>query len=565
MRVKVSRNNNQNYIIEHLAQQNSIAFWGYTIVLMALPFFLCLVNPIWLNNSLGDLDNWMYYGYFNHLYQFANRFIWVQNAYIGTRIPYILPGYIIHGFFGDKLYKYAFNIGIIYNTIVFSYFYILRRFYPVNVAAAITVLIALDFYFLRSIGWDYVDKCVAAYEALTFLFLTMAGRSKCPRLSIAVSGFCAASMLFVHIASVLLFPIFYLFFILVIKESVSRRDWLLNSINLAIFGATGAMFAQLIFGSLTMILGGGDFFFFLKQINSVAPNVGGWNTPIFLLMKNGYWIVPHLAALIGSILALLSRPFKLDDFPLTRFEAFWLCTAAVGYSLLFYCEWKGYLWLFSRDGVHSTIFIPFAMVAWAILLFRDPPRNVFFMTTLFSVATVILRLSIGSGRGLSDYLTISVPVLGLASGCVLALAFVSTRIKATIPALAILGLLGSFNSWSFADDGPIRDIHARIDQAASHDFPHIFFDQKDPKIYLIHGILGTFTDRALVPQGWSKSFPDLSDDKLAQGDTIVVLSGIENDDDRIRSALLKTVPHVASKESFMIDNLWVHIFTVSQN
>ncbi len=555
---------------------------AYGVVLLALPFLLVAANPVWLTNTVGDLDVWMYYGYLNHLFQFSSLDIWQENAYIGTRIPYILPAYIVHTLFGDDNYRYIFGICVIYSSIVFSYFYILVKYLPLWKAAAMTVMIALNFYLLRSIGWDYVDRGEAAYEALTFALLTLAGTTKRPWIATIGAGFAAASMVFVHLATGLLFPVFFLYSGFVVRRARSVRDWAAHAGHLLLFGSLGAALAQLVFGSLLVLLHGGDFFFILRQILVVPTNAGGWNEPLPFLLTQGFWITPHLAAFIGAALALIAGRLRPHLAAQTRFESFWLWLITIGYAVLFYGELSHKLFFFSREGLYATMFIPFSMIGFGLLLFRTPTTGLFAVTAAVAAGSVLLRLGIQDGVGLSAYLRIPVPVLGVTAGALLVLAFVCRRRGVTLAVLVMLGLLDGFNGWHFTADGPIRAAHARILRDTGSRLPIFLFDDADPAIGTVWSVVGTFTDRALFTSRtvsalspaalngnavlkplWGKAAPVIT---LQDGDPVVILSSSE---DRVDATTPSTLFHLVREaklvDSFRAGDLQAHVFTVTSS
>lgn len=533
---------------------------SYGIALASIPWVLAALNPIWLNNTPGDWDVWMYYGYLNHLFQFSEHFIWAANAYIGTRIPYLLPGYIVHQTAGDDLYRYVFNIGMVYSSIIFSYFYALRKYMPLNVAAATTVLIATNLYLLRSIGWDYVDKAVTAYSALTFAFLTLAGSSRRPWLTTIAAGFTATSMIFVHIASALMFPVFFFYSVILVRRAGSARQWWGHFLYLLLFCGVGAAIAQALWGALMVALHGGEFFFFLKQARLVAQNLGAWNAPLPVLVTGGYWITYDLAAFLGSCAALIATRFGLVQHHLSTFEAFWLWTITIVFGGLFLGEITGSLWLLSRDGMHSTLFLPFSMIGFGILLFRQPSPYVFPITFVCCMITVLVLLGFNNGDGLSTYANVPMVVIAGLAGTLLVIAFVINRSGVSIAALLLICIVMAFNKWHFTDDRDVRKAHARIASKTASKLPSIFFDQRDPGITIINGILASFTDRALVTS--RTTYPTLRDGMKA-GDFAVVLSSHEADVNAARINLLRYVSDAATVDSFRSGPVWAHVFAIT--
>jgi hypothetical protein len=532
----------------------------YGLGVLALPWLLAIVNPLWLNNSPGDWDVWMYYGYFNHLFSFSNYYIWPANAYIGTRITFVLPGYIIHAVFGDQYYKSVFGIAVTYTTIALSYYYVLRKYLPLEIAASVTVLVALDFFLLRSIGWDHVDKGEAAYEALTFACLTWAGTSRRPWIAAMAAGFMAACMLFIHLGTIILFPVFFLYSGYLVRQARTSGEWVRHAGYLALFGGLGAGLAQLVFGSLMIGLHGGAFFFILSQVKVVGPNLHGqWNDPLSRLLVDSHWMTVHIAAFVGASAVLAASYLRFGKVELTRFEKFWLGLIVIGYAFLFFCEADGLLYYFSRDGMHSTIFLPISMIGFGILLFRRPMGGLFALTATVAAASVLLRLGIRHGDGLSAFFVVPVAVLGVAAGGILAAAFVVGRRGSTIAALLLIGLLGCFDGWHFTDDRTVLQAHARIAADVRGRLPTIFYDRQDPQLLTIWGILSSFTDRALPP---SRDTYPLLRDGLQPGDAVAVLSSTESDPEAVRKVLLHYVKDIILVDRFLAGDVKAYVFSV---
>lgn len=537
----------------------------YTVALIAIPLVIAAINPIWLMNRAGDIDVWMYYGYFRHLYQFADQFVWPANAYIGTRIPYILPGYITHRIAGDALHHYVFNIAILYSTIALSFFYMLRKHLTLDVAAATVALILTNYFLLRSIGWDYVDKCVLAYEALTFAMLAWAPDARRPWVAMVAAGFFAASMLFVHIASAILFPIFLMYSGYVAQNLSTARQWREHVLRLALFGAAGAALAQILWGGLTVALHGGPFFFIMRQVNFVAPNLNvAWNYPTAVLIERGYWIIYHLAACIASLVAIVMVLTGRVRVNFNRFEWFVLWTATLFNGFLLVAEATKFMWLLSRDGVHSTIFIPITMMAYGVLLFRRASPALVFVVILAGVASVATLINIGQGTGLQAYLKVNMPTLAVAQAVVLVAAFLVRRTAVTAVAILIIGVLNAFATWHFQDDTATKQAHDRIAKnIVDSRVPKFFYDKLSGTqyVYPVWSLMGAFTDRTLWPS--EEKYPLIEKD-LNQGDIIVVASGTESNPNAVREVVMKRVKAADILDSFKSGGIWLHVLNVTQ-
>jgi len=171
----------------------------------------------------------------------------------------------------------------------------------------------------------------------------------------------------------------------------------------------------------------------------------------------------------------------------------------------------------------------------------------------------LVRVGIGSGAGLSRYLALPMPVLGILMGLVLATSFVVSDRRVSIVAIVLIGLLSAFNPGHFADDRAVRAAHAQIDDVSNGRLPNIFYDRADPKLLFIWSVLSSFTDRALFAS--RETYPVLREG-LASGDIVVIASSGAVSEADARAALLKYVREVRTAATFHEDGVWFYTFEV---
>ena len=531
--------------------------WIFCVLLSLIPTTLYVVNPIWMNNPPGDWDVWMYYGYIRHLFQYYHDGIWPANAYIGTRLAYYLPAHLFYLAAGDQGYRIWFNLLFCCPIIILSFFYVMRSNLDLRVATASSVILATDLYFLRSMGWDYVDKGVLTYEMAVLACLTAAtgSRRRCCLMTV-VAGFFGASMMFVHLASAIVFPVVFAYSGFVVHNCRSLRSWLNHFLRVVICGSIGAVVAQILFGSLLYFAGGGEFFFILKQIMVVKSNITGWNANLSTLIREGRWIVVPLAALVASAAIVATKRYRVS---FTDFEAFCLWSVVALYTFIFAGEVTGRLWLLSRDGMHSTVLTPFSMMTYGILLFRRPFRGMVVATLVAFAASFIVRTCIADGAGLSKYMTMSVPTLGVVIGCVLAINFAVARASMTIVSLALVAFLGAFNWVKFSNDHVERGTHDRIYSFSKQRIPRILFSQNDRSLSFIWGVLASFTDRALYVS--RNTFPAYNVELMA-GDVVAIMKSDLSETDRADIAAISARYKLAQIDQFDINDVTVETFEV---
>lgn len=541
------------------SNNNIYQVYNFGFILLIIPYVLLFLAPGFVSNPLGDWDVWMYYGYIRHLFQFSDNYIWPANAYIGTRITYFLPGHIIYLLSGDNYYKIFFNIGLCYTTIILCFYYVLRRYFPLRIAVSISALLATDLYFLRSIGWDYVDKAVLSYLMLTLACLTAARTESRRHLMIVAAGFFAASMIFVHVASAIVFPLLFVYSGFVVQNAQSVRDWWRHLLQVVIYGTIGALLAQILFGTLLVLLRGGDFFFILKQIGIIQSQLFVWNAPLSALIQSGYWITVPLAALVGTLAGLLAKRFQVNS---SRFEIFWLWAVLLLYGVIFAGEATGKLWLLSRDGMHSLILAPFSMIVFGILLFRCEFRGMVALTLAVFGVAFVLRLNIDGGAGLSRWLSFSMPALGIFMGLLLAASYIVSNARMTIVVMLLIGVISAFNPGKFADARAVQAVqaaHGRIAELSNGKLPSIFYNRSDPQLHFIWSVLASFTDRALFTS--RETFPVLRDG-LTKEDIVVIMGSSGMSEDNARAALLKHVRSVRLATTFQMNEVSTYVFEV---
>src|SRR6516225_8452085 len=128
------------------------------LFLVAVPWFLLVLNPNWPFANGGNCDPWFYYGHFTnypHLYQ-------IRPCYDGERLPVILPGYLFHAVFDPVIAQVLLHTTFFYIA-VYSLYYILKQLHGRRTALSTAVLLGCHPFFLGAMGWDYGDGFGIAY------------------------------------------------------------------------------------------------------------------------------------------------------------------------------------------------------------------------------------------------------------------------------------------------------------------------------------------------------------------------------------------------------------------
>ncbi len=181
-----------------MALNRNLREHAITITIALMPAFYLAINPSFGQNQAGDIDTWFYFGLAKSFWhQLGPDF---NNDYYETRLPYIIPAAIIFSIPSERLASLILSY-LIYCTCGFSFFYVLSRHVSKPTALLATLLLASDIFFMRTVGWQYVDSGVLAYGSLTFAALTAASATSHRYNFVCLSGFCYASMVITHLGS----------------------------------------------------------------------------------------------------------------------------------------------------------------------------------------------------------------------------------------------------------------------------------------------------------------------------------------------------------------------------
>jgi hypothetical protein len=483
------------------------AHWSKAVV-FAVPLLLALTSSSWLTNSIGDSDQWFYNGYFKLLRSFAaDRAAWGAPAYFETRLPIIVPGAIVHGLLPDAAARIVLNICILHGIVALSFWYVVRAHLSALAATAATIMLVTDVFYLRTIGWDYVDNAVLAYQALTFALLTSAAGRADPRLRLAAAGFAATSMLTVHLGSALMLPIFGIYAVYVLEP----RMRLLRLIG---WGAVGGAACLVVYGLISTLALHGPFAFWLLQLKSGAEqSPARWAARLGVVAISGYWLTAHAAVLVASAAALLVQRLRGGP-PLSRLARFCLSLTTILYVVLTIGEALKRSYLLGRAGLYASSFLFLSYLTIAVLVFGQRPAKpwmVWLIGALFP-ALAIAKLATPGGLGL---LPPAMVVLAAIMAVALVIAFAMKSSTAFAGALLVLGLAGFMVRWPFARDDAI--IGARNYIVTGGVPPRVFYKESEPQRSVFVSITGALTDHVMSDHYGERPRP------IARGDRIVVL------------------------------------------
>jgi hypothetical protein len=311
------------------------------LVILVLPWAIFLAGNNWIFDYVlrvsglsrsPYIDPWVYFGFFLDLRQYIQIF---PGTYYGSRLSWILPGYIIYKIFPPIASAYVLHLGVYYAA-VFSLYLTLKQTVGQRAALVGTTLMGCYGYFLLAVGWDYVDGAGITYFLLTTMALTFAAKKQRAWPWLIVSGAFYGAMVYSQLFLVVLTPPILLYYIAADREN--RR---IPRASTILFFASGFLAITALLGAINHGLGG-DFLFFEPSIRE-ARNLMGKPNPWKpqLRWKATNWLV--LPSYIGFCsIGLLSVIWKFRFDRKARFimifQAYFLICAAI---MIFFQELKG--------------------------------------------------------------------------------------------------------------------------------------------------------------------------------------------------------------------------------
>ena len=306
-----------------------------------------------LYNPFGTIDPWLYTALWTNFDQVYESF---PRTYYISRVPWIVPGYVLNGIFDD-----ARTAALVLHTAFFLgggvLFYVFCRRWLGVPASAIgyVALIGSQMYFAAH-RWDYQEGGVLTYMIAAYAFSLV--RTQSPRMrpaSLALGGFFAAAMVTTRIIDVVYLvglPLLYVAVSVDVPWAARLRQF---ARDVAAFAAGAA--ALLVAGGLFARSHGEEFLFFMPQVRVVRATSGEYNQiPVdaWLPLSPYFW-VPLFVVLFSAVVLAVGP--KTD-----RVARRVLAAATLWLSLLYaaFAAWQflGHGWLFNLTYYFSSFLVP---------------------------------------------------------------------------------------------------------------------------------------------------------------------------------------------------------------
>jgi hypothetical protein len=263
-------------------------------VLGALPLLLLALSNDWCITPPGLIDPWVYFGYYQDLPQHLTSF---DGTYYGTRLSALLPGYAAYHCLPPLAANYVLHLGLYYACVV-SLYWILALTISVRAGLLAAVCLGCHFFFLRAIGWDYVNGFGIAYFLLSALALTAATRTTFWKGNLVAAGMNSAALVIANTFYGVFLPYLAIHYLYLNRRS--RRNPLLRGMGLYLLGVSGLILALCLLSWLVA----GRFWFLgptLHFAHTFAGQTNPWKVPISTWLPMADWLVLPALTALGSL------------------------------------------------------------------------------------------------------------------------------------------------------------------------------------------------------------------------------------------------------------------------
>ena len=346
------------------------------LIVCALPVLQAAVNHNWIFTSEGDLDPWIYLGYFTDLTGHLRNF---PHTYYGSRLAWVVPGAIVYRIFTPVLANYVLHLSVCVVALA-SLYLTLRWTTRRDVAFLATVLAAGYPYFLWSTGWDYVDGAGIAYYLLTMCLLTYAARRGRRAFFVGLAGAAFACAVHTNVTWLFFAPMVIAYAVF----GVERPTWRATATIPFVFAAGGVALTTILAAFNASVTG--EWLFFLPSFSTgpAFTRDNPWKAVDYTWISRAPWLAgPAIVSIltIGFLVRAVRRP-DTSNRPSVFFASQYLAVLAI-------------FVIFELGGVpllelqaYASYFIPVMALACAGIIHSAVPRRVAFDSPVLAIAAI---------------------------------------------------------------------------------------------------------------------------------------------------------------------------------
>jgi hypothetical protein len=280
-------------------------FDPYLLAVLLLPVIVLWHQDNTLFTPPGYIDSWFYLGFFRDLAEFK-RYLF-PNLYYGSRLSWILPGYLVHSLFSPVVANCVLHLAV-HSVATFSLFSVLRLTVGVRSAFLTAMVFCVNPWLWAATGSDYVDGAGIAYCLLGMALLTRAAVRPAGKWSLVMAGAALAGSIYTNLFWIALAPLLPLYYAALVW--IWRRTPPIHSL------ASVCLWAGSGFGLVTVALGGinylldGHFWFYAPSFDA-ARQLTSTKNPWFQTIWYNHQLRPWLwFSAIATVAAIVLLPFR---------------------------------------------------------------------------------------------------------------------------------------------------------------------------------------------------------------------------------------------------------------
>src|SRR5215471_9044342 len=187
-----------------MAFQAQGRIWPYRAAILLLPAIVLWHQDNSLFAPPGQIDTWVYFGYFRNLVNFKRDLF--PNLYYGTRLSLILPGWLLHSLLPPVAASTIFHLAMFW-VAALSLFHTLRLTVGPRTAFLTTLIFGASPQVWYAVGWDYFDGIGITYCLLALALFTGAATRPGRRWPLIAAGGLIAGLVYSNLVWAALAPI----------------------------------------------------------------------------------------------------------------------------------------------------------------------------------------------------------------------------------------------------------------------------------------------------------------------------------------------------------------------
>ena len=286
----------------------SLRFDPYVLAVLLLPLIVLWHQDNPLFAPPGLIDSWFYLGFFRNLAEFK-RSLFV-NTYYGSRLSWILPGYLIHSCFPPVAANCVLHLTV-HSVATFSLFSTLRLTAGVRSAFLTTMVFCVNPWLWCATGSDYVDGAGIAYCLLSTALLTGAAVRPPRNWSLAWAGAALAGSIYTNLFWIALAPLLPLYYV-ALAWTWRRTPPIRSLVAFCLWAGSGFLLVSAVLGGINYLLDG-HFWFYAASLQTARQFTSAknpWFQPVWHDHQIGSWLWFGAIAVITAILLLPFRARK---------------------------------------------------------------------------------------------------------------------------------------------------------------------------------------------------------------------------------------------------------------